>query len=82
LVTKINISIREEVLDELDKAAGEAGTSRSAFIAQAVEHFLQEKEKERIKEKRRKAAEGIDKLREKLGDWDATGEILKWRQLH
>ncbi|MBI4329903.1 MAG: hypothetical protein HY673_01320 [Chloroflexi bacterium] len=82
MVTKINVSISKEILQKADLAAREEHTSRSAFIVRAVEHFLQEKENERAQERRRKAAEGMDRIRGKLGAWDATGKILKWRELH
>ena len=43
MVVKINVSVSEEVLGELDEAAREAKTTRSAFLTQAVKHFLAEK---------------------------------------
>ena len=82
MVTKINISIKAELLQEMDQAAREANISRSALIAQAVEHLIVEKEQEKRKEKMQKAAEAMDRFREKFGDWDATSEVLKWRELH
>ena len=36
MVTKINISIKAELLQEMDQAAREANISRSALIAQAL----------------------------------------------
>lgn len=82
MVTKINVSFPKEVLEELDKAARKARSSRSAFLVQAVKRFLEEKEEEQALKRRKRAAEGIDRIREKLGAWDATGEVLKWRELH
>jgi metal-responsive CopG/Arc/MetJ family transcriptional regulator len=82
MVSKINVSIPEDVLRELDQAAREAGTSRSAFLTQAVKHYLQEKEEEKLLQQRRQAAEAIDRLREQFGPWDGTAEVLKWRDRH
>jgi len=69
-------------LEELDRAARESHTSRSAFLAQAVKDYLEKLEEERKKERRRKAADEIDRLRKKFGGWDGTAEILKWRDRH
>ncbi len=82
MVTKINVSIRDELLERLDDAAKESHSARSALIAQAVERLLEEKEQEKRRKKMRKAAEAMDRFREKFGDWDATAEVLKWRELH
>lgn len=82
MVVKINVSFAKELIEEMDRAAKEAHISRSALLAEAVQHFLREKEEIKALERRKKAAAEIDMVREKLGDWDATGEVLKWRQLH
>jgi metal-responsive CopG/Arc/MetJ family transcriptional regulator len=82
MVVKINISIAEDVLEKLDQAAREAKTSRSAFLVQAVQHVLEEKEKEKLRERRLQAAKRIDQIAEKAGPWDATAEVLKWRDRH
>lgn len=82
MVVKINISIPQDVLEKLDKAAREGGISRSGMLTEAARHFLQEKEEAKEMERRRKAAERIDQIREKFGPWDGTAEILKWRDRH
>ena len=82
MVVKINVSMPKDVLEELDRAARESHTSRSAFLAQAVKDYLEKLEEERKKERRRKAADEIDRLRKKFGGWDGTAEILKWRDRH
>jgi metal-responsive CopG/Arc/MetJ family transcriptional regulator len=79
---KINVSISEEVLEKLDEAARKANTSRSAFLSQAVMHFLEEKEEEKRRERRQAAALAIDRIREEFGPWDGTAEVLKWRGRH
>jgi metal-responsive CopG/Arc/MetJ family transcriptional regulator len=82
MVVKINVSIPEETLEKLDAAAREAGSSRSALLSQAVKHYLEEKEAEKLKERQRKAAEDIDRIRESVPAWDGTAEVLKWRDRH
>lgn len=82
MVVKINVSIPKQVLEELDKAASAAKTSRSAFLTEAVKHYIEEKEKALRYERRRRAADQITKIAEKIGPWDGTAEILKWRQRH
>ena len=82
MVVKINVSISKEVLEQLDQAANESKTSRSSFLTQAVKHFLEERKEAKQRESRRRAAEKIIKIAEKIGPWDATAEVLKWRDRH
>lgn len=82
MVVKINVSVSEEVLGELDEAAREAKTSRSAFLTEAVKHFLAEKRAAKESERRRRAAREIDRIRAKAAPWDAAAEVLKWRDQH
>ena len=81
-MSKVNISLPEGVLHRLDKAARESRSSRSAFLAQAVQHYLDEKEEERKQEQRRRATQAILKLAEEIGPWDGTAEVIKWRDRH
>lgn len=82
MVGKINVSLPEELLERIDQAARESHASRSAFLVQAIEHFLAEKYEERRREKRRKAAAAIGRFREEFGGWDGTAEVLRWRDRH
>jgi metal-responsive CopG/Arc/MetJ family transcriptional regulator len=82
MVIKINVSMSKETLNKLDAAAREAKSTRSALLSRAVIHYLEEKEEEKLKERQRKAAEEIDRIREKFGPWDGTAEVLKWRDRH
>lgn len=79
---KVNVSLSREVLQDLDKAARESRTSRSAFLTRAVRHYLAEKDEEQKREKREQAAAAIDRFREEFGGWDGTAEVLKWRDSH
>lgn len=82
MVVKINVSMPKEILEKLDEAAREANSSRSALLSRAIKHFLEEKEQEKMLERRLQAAERIIKVAEKIGPWDGTKEILKWRDQH
>ena len=82
MVVKTNVSIPEELLVRLDQAAREAHSSRSSFLVQAVKYYLEEKEEEKKRELQYRAAKEIDRIRESVEPWDATGEVLKWRDLH
>ena len=82
MVVKVNISMPADILKKLDEAAGEAKSSRSALLTRAVKHFLEEKEEEKKRERRLKAADRIVRIAEKIGPWDGTAEILKWRDSH
>ncbi|MBI2836623.1 MAG: ribbon-helix-helix protein, CopG family [Chloroflexi bacterium] len=44
---KVNVSLCEDVLLELDRAARESQTTRSVFLAQAIRYYLKELEEER-----------------------------------
>jgi metal-responsive CopG/Arc/MetJ family transcriptional regulator len=79
---KINVSMPADILKKLDEAAGEAKSSRSALLTRAVKQFLAEKEEEKNRERRLKAADRIVRIAEKIGPWDGTSEILKWRDSH
>ncbi len=81
-MTKVNVSLSPEILQDLDKAARESRTSRSAFLARAVRHYLEEKDEEQKREKGKQAAAAIDRFREEFGGWDGTAEVLKWRDVH
>ena len=81
-MAKINVSLPEDVLQELDKAARASRATRSAFLAQAVKHYIEEKEEHEQLERRREDAASIDRFRKKHGGWDATAEVLKWRDRH
>ncbi|MBI2852349.1 MAG: ribbon-helix-helix protein, CopG family [Chloroflexi bacterium] len=79
---KVNVSLSEDILLELDKAARESQTSRSAFLAKAIRHYLEERKEEQKLGKRKQAAADMDRFREEFGGWNGTAEVLKWRDRH
>jgi metal-responsive CopG/Arc/MetJ family transcriptional regulator len=82
MVTKVNVCLPDDVLRDLDQAAKEYHTSRSAFLVQAVKHYLEEKEEERKRQERLQAAQAILKLADEIGLWEGTAEVIKWRGKH
>ena len=81
---KINITLPEEELREVDAFIQKQGSTRSGLIQQALRFYIEQQEKEeREKEKReemRKAVLEMNQLREKSGEWDGVAEIRKWRE--
>jgi metal-responsive CopG/Arc/MetJ family transcriptional regulator len=81
---KINITLPEEELKEVDAFVRRQGDTRSGFIQQALRSFIEQKERDEEERKRReemiKAISGIKQLREKSGEWDGVSEIRKWRE--
>ena len=82
---KINITLPEEELKEIDAFVHQEGDTRSGLIQRALRFFMEEREKEERERERRRgmiqAASDIKELREKWGDWNGVAEIRKWRGL-
>jgi metal-responsive CopG/Arc/MetJ family transcriptional regulator len=82
---KINITLPEEELKEVDVFVQRQGNTRSGLIQQSLRFFIEQKEREEIEKEKRegmiKAASKIKQLREKSGEWDGVAEIRKWREL-
>ena len=81
---KINITLPERELKEVDAFTKRRGYTRSGFILRAVRSFIEEKERDEEERKRRermtKAASEIKQLQEKSGEWDGVSEIRKGRE--
>jgi metal-responsive CopG/Arc/MetJ family transcriptional regulator len=81
---KINITLPEEELEEVDAFVQRQGETRSGVVQQALRSFIEQKERDEEERKRReemiKAISGIKQLREKSGEWDGVSEIRKWRE--
>ncbi len=80
---RVNVFLKDELLDEINEEVKDEGTSRSALIQEALEEYLHSKKKKREEEARRKemkkASERMDRLAKKLGRWDAQAIIRKFR---
>lgn len=83
-MVRINISIDEKDLKELDRLSSSANLTRSGFIRKAMEIYKVELEKYKLEEKRKKELKEAIKVQDELsklaGDWDGVSEIRKWRE--
>ena len=81
-MARVNVFLKDELLDEINEEAKDEGTNRSALIQTALEEYLQAKRKKRKEEEKRKemkeASERMDRLAKKLGRWDAQAIIRKF----
>ena len=79
-MTRVNISIDDKLLKDIDRVAAKEGRNRSEFLRHAVEeYFAQEEAKERRRRAMEKAITIQDKIRAKTKPWDAVGFIRKMR---
>jgi metal-responsive CopG/Arc/MetJ family transcriptional regulator len=82
-MSRINISISEDVLKKVDKYKEITNLTRSGFIAEALDNYFEQLQSRILEEKKKKAIEGIIQIREKIGDelkgWNSTEEIKRLR---
>ncbi|MDH3445671.1 MAG: ribbon-helix-helix protein, CopG family [Deltaproteobacteria bacterium] len=80
---RVNVFLKDELLDEINEEAKEEGTNRSALIQVALEKYLEDKRHEREAEVKRvrmqEASRKMDALAKKLGKWDPQTTIRKYR---
>ncbi len=80
---RVNVFLKDELLDEINEEVKDEGTSRSSLIQAALEEYLHGKRKKREEEEKRRkmreASRKIDALAKELGDWDATSIIRRFR---
>lgn len=83
-MTKINITLPKEFLEEVDKSAEKERVTRSEFFRRAVQTYWKVQRQQAAERKRAKqieeAMEIIEMVREEAGDWDGVAEIRKWRE--
>jgi len=83
-MVRINLSIDEKELQELDYIRKKENLSRSKLIRQAIQLYKRkfnkiDLENRRI-EKIKNAIRIQDSLRKYSRDWDGVSEIRKWRE--
>jgi metal-responsive CopG/Arc/MetJ family transcriptional regulator len=82
-MSRINISIPEEIIKKVDSYKEIVQTSRSGFILKALENYFTQVERKLLEDKKKNAYEGILHIREMAAplfkDWDSTSEIRKLR---
>ena len=82
-MARVNVFLKDELLEEINEEAKEEGTNRSALIQTALENYIGAKRREREEEEKRKrmleASHKMDALAKKLGKWDPQATIRKFR---
>jgi len=82
-MSRINISIPEEIIKKIDCYKEIIQISRSGFILNALENYFSEVERKILKDKTKDAYEGILKIRKTTAPlfkgWDSISEIRKLR---
>ena len=80
---RVNVFLKDKLLDEINEEAKEEKTNRSALIQAALEKYIEAKRRGREEEEKRKkmqeASRKMDALAKKLGKWDAQKIIRKFR---
>lgn len=83
-MVRINLSIDEKGLQELDYMSGKVNISRSKLIREAVRLYKKEFDKKDMENKRieriKNAIRIQDSLRKYSKGWDGVSEIRKWRE--
>jgi metal-responsive CopG/Arc/MetJ family transcriptional regulator len=83
-MAKVNISISQEILEEIDKLRQEENTTRSELLRRAFETYVEILEEKRKEIKKRKGIERAielqDEIRDSIGDKDLIEDLRKWRE--
>lgn len=83
-MSKVNISISDEILDEIDKIKKEEGTTRSELLRKAFKTYLDVLREKKKEEKKRKGIEKAiqlqDEIRKAIGKWDSIEDLRRWRE--
>jgi metal-responsive CopG/Arc/MetJ family transcriptional regulator len=80
---RVNVFLKDDLLNQINEEAKEEGTNRSALIQSALETYIERKRHDREEEEKRKkmqkASQKMDALAKKLGKWDPQATIRKFR---
>lgn len=82
-MARVNIVIKDDLLQEIDRAATQDNLSRSGLLQEAARSYLAKRREQREaaerKMKMEKAAAEMDRLAEKFGKWDGVKIIRHFR---
>ena len=82
-MVRVNVFLKDDLLDEINEEAKEEKTNRSALIQAALEKYIEDKRREREEQEKRKkmdeASRKMDALAKKLGKWDPQATIRQFR---
>ena len=80
---RVNVFLKDRLLDQINEEAKAEGTNRSALIQSALETYIEGRRRVREESEKRKkmqeASRKMDALAKKLGKWDAQTTIRKFR---
>lgn len=80
-MAKVNVSIPDGLLDEVDELAKEADRSRSGFIQEATAHYVVHVREARANEERRRSIEeamhGMRELASQMQPGPDTTELIR-----
>jgi DNA-binding transcriptional MocR family regulator len=83
---RVNIFIPPDLLREADGEAEQSDLSRSGLIQRALREYIDRRREAREEAERRRvryeASERIDRLAERLGDWDPVKAVREGRERH
>lgn len=83
-MTRVNVFLSDQLLDEINQQAKEQGINRSALIQAVMENYIEAKRRDSEEEKKRRkmleASLKMDALAKKLGKWDPQATIWKFRR--
>ena len=82
-MARVNVFLKNELLEAIDREAAGSGLNRSALIQVALTAYLEARRREREEAEARRqmdeACRGMDALAEKLGSWDPVRVIREFR---
>ena len=82
-MARVNVFLKDDLLQAVDRAAAEARTNRSALLQTALKEYLDVRRRAREEGERRRemeeACRKIDRVAERLGKWDAVRAVRKSR---
>jgi metal-responsive CopG/Arc/MetJ family transcriptional regulator len=83
VMARVNVFLKDELLNEINEQAKKEGTNRCALIRTALERYIEAKRRQREEEEKRmemqEVSRKIDALAKKLGAWDPQATIRKFR---
>ena len=82
-MARVNVFLKNELLEAIDREAAGSGLNRSGLIQLALTTYLEARRQEREEAETRRrmdeACRGMDALAEKLGPWDPVRVIREFR---
>lgn len=82
-MARVNVFMSDELLKAVNAQAEQEGINRSALLQKAAESYLEQARRQREEAERRRqmeeASTRMDKLAEKLGEWDPVPIIRQFR---